>query len=237
MHKQKSLKDRIILALDVDNQRRAEKLVDLLYPEIKIFKVGLQLFTISGGKIIKYLKDKGAQVFLDLKFFDIPNTVANASREAARLGVDMFTVHAQGGLEMMLQAKKAALDESRKLGIKPPIIIGVTVLTSQDNKGNIMVRVLSLARLAKKAGLGGVVCSVKEAKVLRATLGKDFIIITPGIRMPTGKKDDQKRIATPREAVKSGSDYLVVGRPILEAKDPLIAVIKILEDTDEIIGG
>lgn len=230
MHKQKPVKDRLIVALDVDSKRHAEKLVDLLYPQVKIFKVGLQLFTSAGDKIVTYIKNRGAKVFLDLKFFDIPNTVANASRAIVRLRVDMFTIHAQGGLLMMRQARAAVLEESRKLGIKPPLIIGVTVLTSEDNKGNILARVLSLAELAKKAGLSGVVCSVKEAKVLRDKIGKDFIIITPGIRLPTDKKGDQKRIATPKEAIKAGSTFLVVGRPIIEAKNPKIIAKQIINE-------
>ncbi|MDD5004980.1 MAG: orotidine-5'-phosphate decarboxylase [Candidatus Omnitrophica bacterium] len=217
-------KTKLIVALDVDTVDKAKYFVDRLYPRVKIFKVGLQLFTLAGPGIIQCIHAKGAKVFLDLKLFDIPNTVANASREMVRLGVDMFTVHVQGGPDMLKRAKDAATEESHKLGIKPPLIIGVTILTSEGKKTNIPARVLSLAKLAKQCGLSGVVCSVNEAKAVREKLGKDFIIVTPGIRLPTDKKGDQKRVATPAQAIKAGSNYLVVGRPILEADDPLAAL-------------
>lgn len=226
----KDIKDKLIVALDVRYQRRAQDLVDVLYPQVKFFKVGLQLYISCGERIIRYIKRKGAKVFLDLKLHDIPNTVANAAREVVCLNISMFTIHTQGGFEMMKQAKEAVMNEAYLLRIKPPLIIGVTVLTSEDNKGNILSRVLRLASLAKQAGLDGIVCSAKEAKAVRKKLGKDFIIITPGIRLPTDKKQDQKRTATPKEAIKAGSNYLVVGRPIIEAKDPLLTIKKILDE-------
>ena len=215
---------KLILALDVDSFFKAKHFVDLLYPKIKIFKVGLQLFTASGAKIIEYIKGKGGKVFLDLKFFDIPNTVANAAKEVVRMkAVSMFTVHTQGGLEMMRKAQEAVREEASKSGIKPPLIIGVTILTSAVNKSNILPSVLKLANLAKQAGLQGVVCSVKEAKSIRKRFGKDFVIVNPGIRLPQDEMADQQRVATPREAKQAGSNYLVVGRPILGATDPLLA--------------
>lgn len=221
----------IILALDVDSFSKARHFVDLLYPQIKIFKVGLQLFTTCGDKIIKYIKNKGGGVFLDLKFHDIPNTVRNAAREVARMrAIKMFTVHTEGGLSMLEAARKGATKEASKLGIKPPLIIGVTVLTSQENTGKILPLVLKRALLAKEAGLDGIVCSVKEAGAVRKKLGKGFIIVTPGIRLPENKAQDQKRVATPLEAKRAGSNFLVVGRPVLEAKNPAKVVEEILQD-------
>lgn len=220
----------IIVALDVDNFKKAKKLVDLLYPKVKIFKVGLVLFLVAGEDIIRYIKRKGASVFLDFKFYDIPNTVALVSKEMIRLGVDMFTVHSQGGLSMLSAAKEAVQQEAKYLKRKPPLILGVTVLTSKDGKGNIKQRVLNLARQAKKAGLDGVVCAVQEVKKIREHLGKDFIVVTPGIRLDKQRNDDQRRIATPKEAKEAGSDYLVIGRPVTKAKYPLKVIKKILAD-------
>lgn len=220
---------KLILALDVDTFAKAKYFVDLLYPKVKIFKVGVQLFAASGREIIRYIKAKGADVFLDLKFFDIPNTVANAAREVVRMkAVSMFTLHAQGGPEMMRKTRQAVKEEAAKSGVKPPLLIGVTVLTSEKNRGNILPSVLKLTKLAKEAGLQGVVCSVKEAKSIRKKFGKNFIIVTPGIRLAQDKKADQKRTATAKEAYESGSNYLVIGRPILEAKNPVEATKKIL---------
>lgn len=220
----------IILALDVDSFSKAKRFVDLLYPQIKIFKVGLQLFTACPDKIITYIKNKGAGVFLDLKFHDIPNTVGNAVRGVVRMGgIKMFTVHTQGSLAMLQAAHKAAAEEAFKLGIKPPLIIGVTVLTSEQNTSKIVNLVLKRAYLARQAGLEGVVCSVKEAGAIRKKMGEDFIIVTPGIRLPEDEQQDQKRIATPREAKRAGSNYLVIGRPILLAGNPQKAVRLIKE--------
>lgn len=219
----------IILALDVDTFSKAKHFVDLLYPQIRIFKVGLQLFTACQDKIIKYIKKKGAGVFLDLKLHDIPNTVGNTAREVVRMGgIKMFTVHTQGGLQMLQAARQAVSEEAFKVGIKPPLIIGVTVLTSAQNTSKILDLALKRAYLARQAGLDGVVCSAKEAGLVRKKLGKDFIIVTPGIRPAKAKADDQRRRAAPQEAMKAGSDFLVVGRPILEAGDPLKAVKEIL---------
>lgn len=220
----------LILALDVDGFGRAKAAVDLLYPTINIFKVGLQLFLAAGTQIVTYIKDSGALVFLDLKFYDIPNTVAFASQEAVRMGADMFTVHAQGGRDMLLAAKDAAQDEAERLQRKPPLILGITVLTSIDGTGNIKRRVLCLAQEARLAGLDGVVCSSHEAESIRRTIGSEFIIVTAGIRLQRKIKDDQKRIATVQEAVRAGSNYLVIGRPILKAKNPLRVIKKILTD-------
>lgn len=220
----------LIIALDVDNFNAAKKIVDLLYPKVKIFKVGLQLFLATGNKIIRYIKRKGGLVFLDLKFYDIPNTVAAACRETVRLGVDMFTVHSQGGLDMLIAAKQAVDEESRRLKKQAPLVLGVTVLTSKGRESNIKQRVLGLAREASKAGLDGIVCAGQEVKIARKKIGDNFIIVTPGIRLEDQEKQDQRRTATPKQTKQAGSNYLVVGRPIIKAKYPLKVVEKILAD-------
>jgi len=215
---------RLILALDVDNLEKARHFVNLLYSQIKIFKVGSQLFTGCGPKIVDFIHKKGAEVFLDLKFHDIPNTAANAVRQAARLKVKMLTLHISGGQEMLKAAVNAAKDESLGIKQKRPLLIGVTALTSQETKTR---EVLRLAKLGLGCGLDGVVCSAREVSFLRGKLGKDFVIVTPGIRPKQTGSDDQRRIATAQEAIAAGSDYLVVGRPILEAKEPLKALREI----------
>lgn len=216
-----------ILALDVDNIKKAEYFVGKLYPKIKIFKVGLQLFTAAGPSIIESIHKKGAGVFLDLKFFDIPNTVSNAVIQAVRLKVEMLTLHISGGKEMIAAAVETAKEESFRLRIKPPLLIGVTILTSQKAS---FEKVLKLAELGINSGLDGVVCSVGEARLLRKRIKRKFLIVTPGIRQDKVSPNDQKRIATASEAVSAGSDFLVIGRPILEVKDPLIAARKILTE-------
>lgn len=223
-------KPQLIVALDVESFGKAKRWVDLLYPKVKIFKVGLELFLASGRNIIRYIKRKGAKVFLDLKFYDIPNTVAKASGQMVRLGVDMFTLHAQGGAEMLYAAKQAVKQEAKHRKRQPPLLLGVTVLTSKDNKVDLKQHVLSLAREVKAARLDGIVCSVWEAKAAREKLGNNFMIATPGIRLDKQTKDDQRRTATPKQAQQAGSNFLVIGRPILEAKDPLSVVQKILNE-------
>lgn len=216
---------RLILALDVDSFEKAIYFVDLLYPKIKIFKVGSQLFTRCGPKIIDFIHKKGGEVFLDLKFHDIPNTVANAVSQACRLKVKMLTLHICGAQEMLKAAVQAAKESV--LGIKHnrPLLIGVTVLTSQEAGRD---EVLRLARLGLASGLDGAVCSAREVKFLREALGEDFVIVTPGIRPKEKGADDQKRIATAKEAIAAGSSFLVVGRPVLEAKEPLKALAEIV---------
>lgn len=216
---------KIILALDVDNHKKALYFIRKLYPGIKTFKVGLQLFTVNGPAIIKAIHKKSGEVFLDLKFHDIPNTVANAVRQAVRLKVKMLTLHISGGDEMIKAAVAAADEESRVLRVRRPLLIGVTVLTSQSADPN---DVLKLAKSGINLGLDGVVCSVKEAALLRKKIKNKFVIITPGIRPDKSGGDDQKRTATAKEAIQAGSDYLVVGRPILKARDPLMAAKEFL---------
>ncbi|MBP7215662.1 MAG: orotidine-5'-phosphate decarboxylase [Candidatus Omnitrophica bacterium] len=218
-------KPNIILALDVDSLGEVSRFVDLLYPDIKIFKVGIHLFTAFGPKVVEVIRAKGAEVFLDLKFFDIPNTVANAVRQAVSLKVKMLTVHILGDEEMLRQAISAAQDESKKQSVTRPLIIGVTVLTSKEVVSS---DVLTLASIGIDCGLDGVVCSAREAGLLRQNIKKDFVIVTPGIRAEGSQAQDQKRTATVSEAVKAGSDYLVVGRPILQASDPAQAAKKLL---------
>lgn len=213
---------KLILALDVDNFDKAKYFVNKLYPEIKIFKVGLQLFTACGPKIIAFIRRIGAEVFLDLKFNDIPNTMAGAARGVLKYKVAMFTVHTLSG-PTALKAVSAVCRGSRTKAL------GVTILTSicphflkdLKVKRSLCEEVLYLAKMAKRCGLDGVVCSVDEAKIIRKNLGKNFLIITPGIRPAGVSKGDQQRSATPQQAQDAGVDYLVVGRPILAAKDPL----------------
>jgi len=225
MPENKSVKNRIIVALDVNDENKAKKLISLLSPRVKTFKIGSILFTKSGPAIVRHIQKRKCDVFLDLKFFDISNTVANAVRQAARLKVKMLTLHISGGEDMLRAAVAAAKDESRRLGIKRPLLIGVTVLTSKEASPR---EVLKLAKSGLGCGLDGVVCSAKEAALLRKKIRGKFIIVTPGIRKDKVASDDQKRTATAKDALKAGSDFLVVGRPIVEAKDPLKAFEEML---------
>jgi orotidine-5'-phosphate decarboxylase len=220
-------KERIILALDVDRLGTAQEMVKEFKDSVGMFKVGKQLFTHTGPKIVDFIKMKGGKVFLDLKYHDIPNTTSKAAVEATRLGVDMFNVHASGGFEMMKATKQAVQEEVGKLKISRPIIIAVTLLTSIDDgeltrmginqsaKGFTRI----LASLAKEAGLDGVVSSGQEAQMIRDLCGKDFVIVTPGVRI-TESSDDQKRTAGPAEAVANGATYLVLGRTVLQTDNP-----------------
>jgi len=231
-------KNRLIVALDVNTEEKAVKLVETLKNDVKLFKIGLELFSSGGAAIIKKIKETGCKVFLDLKFHDIPNTVAKVSRVAARLGVYMFNVHAIGGYDMMKAAAEACADEAKKLKIEKPKVLAVTILTSMDEKAlkktgiddNMEKQVLRLASLAKEAGLDGVVASPAEAKLVRKELGNKFLIVTPGVRPTWAASNDQRRIATPKEAVKDGADFIVVGRPVIEAKDPADAARAILKE-------
>ncbi|MFH1202005.1 MAG: orotidine-5'-phosphate decarboxylase [Candidatus Omnitrophota bacterium] len=220
-----SLENKLIVALDVDSLKKARHFVDILYPKVKIFKVGSQLFSSCGPEAVKMILKKGAQVFLDLKFYDIPNTVANAVCQAARLKVKMLTLHVQGGRPMLLAAVKSAKEEATRLKIKQPWLIGVTVLTSRQAQTS---QVIKLARIAKDCGLNGAVCSVLEAPLIKKTCGRKFLVVTPGIRPGGGNRSDQRRVATPQQALAAGADFIVVGRPIILAKDPLQETKRIL---------
>ena len=217
----------VILALDVDTFKEAKHFINKLYPKIKIFKVGIHLFTACGPEIIEFIHKLGAQVFLDLKFFDIPNTVASAVRVAVNLRVKMLTLHILGGQDMLKQAVIAAREEAGRLKVKRPLLIGVTVLTSKKTTSS---NVLTLARVGIESGLDGVVCSVKEIPLLRKKIKRIFVTVTPGIRPGRSGHDDQKRVATVKDAVSAGSNFLVIGRPILRAKQPLRAAEELLGD-------
>ena len=218
---------KIIVALDYADADSALKLVRQLDPKLCRLKVGKELFTAAGPQFVEKLTHSDFGVFLDLKFHDIPNTVAKACAAASNLGVWMLNVHASGGLEMM-QAAKQAVDSSAQ----HPLLIAVTVLTSMNQQTlnqigihtDLATHVLNLATLTKQAGLDGVVCSAMEAQSLRAKLGNDFCLVTPGIRPANASKDDQSRIVTPADALKLGSSYLVIGRPITKAENPLAAL-------------
>ncbi|MQY58081.1 MAG: orotidine-5'-phosphate decarboxylase [Clostridia bacterium] len=234
-------KGRLCLALDVDDKSTAERLVKQLSEYVGIFKIGFQIYTKEGPEIISAIKELGGEVFLDLKFHDIPNTIAQVSRIATSLGVSMFNLHVSGGKEMMKAAVQSAQEEADRLGFKKPKILGVTVLTSIDQptlrnqlriNNSIEEHVKHLALLAQKAGLDGVIASPKETSIIRTTCGADFIIGTPGIRPPGSPPDDQKRTLTPREAIVAGATFIVVGRPIRKAKNPVQAAMRILEEIE-----
>jgi len=230
-------KERIIFALDVDHFSEAQQWVRVLRDRVGLFKVGKQLFTHAGPKVMDMILAKGQKVFLDLKFHDIPNTVAKAAEQATRHNVTMFDLHALGGFDMMKKTVEASRAVAKTLGIPRPLILAVTILTSMDEEairevgiqGPISDQVGRLASLAMKAGVDGVVASPQEIRIIRQRCGDGFLIVTPGIRMPASKPDDQKRTLTPKEALTAGADYLVIGRPIKEAKDPLEAVQKIVD--------
>jgi orotidine-5'-phosphate decarboxylase len=216
--------NRVVIALDYTNEANVLAMVEQLEPQSCRLKVGKELFTYCGPQLVQKLVDRGFDVFLDLKYHDIPNTVAGAVRASAELGVWMVNVHASGGFAMM----KAAA-EALKSFENPPLLIAVTVLTStaQSDLDQLNIpwaieeRVVHYAKLAKEAGLDGVVCSAQEAKRLKAELGSDFLLVTPGIRPVGADAGDQHRIVTPAKAIADGSDYLVVGRPITQAAKPL----------------
>jgi orotidine-5'-phosphate decarboxylase len=230
-------KERMILALDVEHFQEAQKLVKEFKDHIGMFKVGKQLFTHCGTKIVDFIKMNGAKVFLDLKYHDIPNTVSKAGVEAMKLGVDMFNVHASGGLAMMTETRSALHEASKKLVMERPKVIAVTVLTSMDDtelqKLGLAVSAADwtrkLALLAKEAGLDGVVASGHDIEMIRSLCGKEFIIVTPGVRIGEGK-DDQKRTITPGEAVRKGATYIVLGRAVLASKNPKETLRQIEEE-------
>jgi orotidine-5'-phosphate decarboxylase len=225
----RAIAKKLILALDVADLKTALGFVKKLCCYVDFFKVGPVLFTAYGPKVVAMVRKKGAEVFLDLKFHDIPNTVASAVRQAVRLKVKMVTMHTSGGEEMLSRAAQAAKEEAGKLKIPKPILLGITVLTSDKSKKDTIAEVVRRAKLAQSAGLDGVVCSVHEASAVRKACGKSFIIVTPGIRLKSGDAADQKRVATAADAFAAGADYIVVGRPILEADDPREAARGIIE--------
>jgi orotidine-5'-phosphate decarboxylase len=220
--------DRLIVALDVSSAAAAQRIVAALGDSVHIYKVGLQLYTAEGPQIVRDLVNSGRRVFLDLKYHDIPNTVASAVREAAQLGVNMLTVHASGGEKML----RAAAEASRVgADVRPLQILAVTVLTSMDESdmhetgvtGTLLDQVLRLASTALNAGCAGVVSSAREVNALRTKLGQDFLIVNPGVRPAGSDHGDQARVVTPAEAIQAGATHIVVGRPITAAKDPAAA--------------
>ena len=234
--------DRLIVALDVDSFDKMKALVDELGDLISYYKVGMELYYSAGSDTIRYLKEHGKKVFLDLKLHDIPNTVGHSVASVTRLGVNLITVHAAGGRAMMQAATRYAKITADELGVERPKILAVTVLTSFDDQGwqevgghlPIQEHVLELAALAKSSGVDGVVASPREAGSIREMAGKDdFLIVTPGIRPSFAQTDDQKRIATPSQAFKDGSSMLVIGRPITQAIDPCAAARLILKEIKE----
>jgi orotidine-5'-phosphate decarboxylase len=218
------VKERIIVALDTDSPDSALAVVEALAGEVGMFKVGMELFPRGGPELVRKVRETGADVFLDLKFHDIPNTVAGAVRSAAALGVKFATVHASGGREMLARAAEAA----RGTGTT---VLAVTVLTSIDESdlseigfssppADLVVR---LARMAVREGIGGIVCSAREVAAVRELAGRSAVLVTPGVRLPEDAVGDQKRVVTPFDAMRNGADYLVVGRPITKAADPVAA--------------
>lgn len=231
-------KNKLIVALDVDSVEQARQLVAQLREVVGMFKVGSQLFTAAGPELVRQIVSGGNKVFLDLKFHDIPNTVAAAAVEATRLGVSIFNVHALGGLEMMERTARAVSEIAEREGLTQPAVIAVTLLTSasKETLSEMGIRtapdklVTDLARMTARAGLDGVVASAREASSIRSVTWPDFLIVTPGVRPAGSAAGDQKRTTTPRQAIEEGADYIVVGRPILDAPDPLSAAKQIVEE-------
>ena len=236
-----SVKEKLIVALDVGTAGEARDLVASLRGRVGMFKIGTQLFTSAGPDFVREVVGLGERVFLDLKFHDIPNTVAAGCREAVRMGVSLFNVHASGGSEMMRRAAEATRETAARENLPRPRLIAVTVLTSADRATLAEVGVAAtpeeqataLARLAERAGLDGVVASPHEIAPVRASVARrDFLVVTPGVRPANAPHDDQKRVMTPAEAVRAGADYLVVGRAVLNAPDRARAVARILEEME-----
>jgi orotidine-5''-phosphate decarboxylase (EC 4.1.1.23) len=242
--KKLSAKDRLIVALDVSTLAEAEAWMEKLAGEVGMFKVGLELFTSCGTALFDLVKKHGVKLFFDGKFHDIPNTVSGATKAAVKNGCDMFNIHALGGRQMMETAARTCQEtaDSLKL-VQRPALIAVTILTStsaESLKADLQIEkplekmVPYLAKMAQECGLDGVVASAQEAGRIREVVGKDFLIVTPGIRPASAAKDDQARIVTPGDAIKSGADYIVVGRPILKADDPVDAARKIVQELGSI---
>lgn len=236
----KSAADQIIVPLDVSKEEDAIALITSL-PQVTFWKVGLELFVSSGPTLLKTLKDRNKRIFLDLKFHDIPNTMAGACKAAGRYGVDLLTVHASAGSIALTAAQAAAVEGAAAAGCEPARVIAVTLLTSIGERSlhdELKVSIATsdyaqqMAQLAQASGLRGAVCSPQEAALLKATCGKDFCLVCPGVRPSWAQKDDQQRAMTPAEAAKAGADYLVIGRPITQAEDPAAAFSRICEEMD-----
>lgn len=236
-------KEKLIVALDVESADEALRLFGELRGEAGMFKVGSQLFTTAGPDLVRRLVADGARIFLDLKFHDIPNTVAGAAREAARLGVALFDLHAAGGSEMMRRAAGATAEEAARLGVKKPSLIAVTVLTSMDEDaltetgiavGSVKEHVQLLSQLADASGLDGVVASPHEIVPVRESVERaGFLVVTPGVHPSAAAYADQKRVMSPGDAVRHGADFVVVGRAILNSPDPVLAARAIVEEMEK----
>lgn len=234
----KDPRDYLIVAMDVPGREEALRLADQLADKVGYFKIGLQLFTACGPDIVRSINDRGGKIFLDLKLHDIPNTVAKAVIEAARMDVSLLTLHTLGGAKMMSAAAEAAKEAADSLGVTPPRLLGVTILTSMDQEqaegvglsGPIENMVLNLARLAEASGLDGIVCSPLELDALAAKRPGELFFVTPGIRPAGADVNDQSRITTPAQAVAKGARHLVVGRPITQADNPAEAADRIVEE-------
>jgi len=234
-------REKLIVALDILDEKKCFDMIDALSPEVDIFKVGIAPFTAFGQKILDKLNERGKKIFLDLKFHDIPNTVKNASYAAACKNVFMVNFHCSGGKDMLLKAVEGAEKAVKETKKPRPLLLGVTVLTSMSaadvsvlgGKGNVEDKVIEYALLAKEAGLDGVVASAEETKKIKEKCGKSFVVVTPGIRPAGSVADDQKRVVTAADAIKNGSDYIVVGRPIIEAASPVEAARSIIREIEE----
>ncbi|MBW4613687.1 MAG: orotidine-5'-phosphate decarboxylase [Desmonostoc vinosum HA7617-LM4] len=238
------VEQRVIVALDVADEERAIALVDQL-AHVSFWKVGLELFTSTGPKILQELKSKQKRIFLDLKFDDIPNTVAGACRSAARYGVDLLTIHATCGRDALKAATEAAKEGAAQAGVKPPQLIAITLLTSISARQlafdlkiplELPEYALQMALLAQESGLDGAVCSPVEASQLRQICGDNFLLVCPGVRPTWADQTDQKRSLTPAQAIKAGADYLVIGRPITAAPDPELAWKRISDELTSSVG-
>lgn len=233
------VKERIILALDVDNLEQTRELVTELKDYVGYFKVGLQLFTSRGFEAINLIKDLGGKVYCDLKFHDIPNTVAHACSNLVKHDINFFNLHIQGGSKMVAQAVKASKDAAKSLDINPPTILGISLLSSFGQRTltqelcvekNIEEYIMQLAQIAQETGLDGIVAGASEAKKIRQKIGEDFIILCPATRPTWAAVNDQVRVDTPTEAIKAGVDYLVIGRPITDAVDKVAATKLIIDE-------
>jgi orotidine-5'-phosphate decarboxylase len=239
--KSENLSSQVIVALDVDSLEQARDLVSGLHPYFRIFKVGHQLFTHYGVRAVGMVKELGGEVFLDLKFHDIPETVARACEEATRHQAFLFTVHALGGREMIQRAAEQTRMAAEKFRARKPLVMAVTILTSlnQEQIGEVGIdlpmknAVNRLAQLSKAGGADGVIASAQEVTLIKESCGKEFLVVTPGIRPAFASAHDQKRTATPKEAFQSGADYIVIGRPITQAKNPVEAAKKLIEELRE----
>jgi orotidine-5'-phosphate decarboxylase len=236
------IEDKICFALDVSSKEEALRFVNMLKDYVGFFKVGMQLFTKEGPSVVEDIIKAGGKVFLDLKYHDIPNTVASTAKEVMSLGVSIFNVHASGGINMLKRTMEDVNEESERLNIERPKVVAVTVLTSINENilrnelgvtsGGLKYYVTHLADMVKYSGLDGIVCSGKETKGIKERLGKDFFVINPGIRLKGCCSEDQKRVTTHIEAIKDGADLLVIGRPIRECINPTGTARKIVSDIE-----